>query len=305
MYKVAVLMSTYNGEKYLAEQIDSIFLQNNVDITLFIRDDGSSDGTIEIIRTYLNDNTNIKLDIAKNVGVGNSFMQLVYDVGDEFDFYAFADQDDIWLSDKLITAIAAIEPYNVPALYVSNQILVDSRLNKIGMRFDANPDITYKQTMCQNKATGCTMVWNKQLQKMLSEKNRRPSKELLNRRIHDVWVSMVAGVTGKIIYDPNGYILYRQHANNVVGVRKTNIINQWIKKIGDKNRRNGRSLLCKEIIRNYHDVLDSETRSDMQLYGNYNSSLKNKCRLITQGNITKYTGESRIGFALKVILGLV
>lgn len=305
MYKVAVLMSTYNGEKYITKQIDSILAQNNVAITLFIRDDGSSDSTVGIMQTYLKDNSNIKLDIAKNIGVGNSFMQLIYDVGDEFDYYAFADQDDVWLSEKLIKAIVKIEPYNIPTLYVSNQILVDSKLQKIGMRFDSDPDVTYKQTMCQNKATGCTMVWNKQLHKMLSEKKRRPAKELLNRRIHDVWVSMVAGVIGKVIYDSNGYILYRQHTNNVVGVRKTNIINQWIKKLGDKNRRNGRSLLCKEIIRNYQDVLDGETRSVMQLYANYNNSLKNKYRLITQGNITQYTGESQFGFALKVMLGLV
>ena len=99
--KVAILLATYNGEKYLREQIDSILKQNGVDLTLYVRDDGSTDGTIDLLKEYVVNTKAVKLDIGKNLGVGNSFMQLLYDCPNDFDFYAFSDQDDIWDENKL------------------------------------------------------------------------------------------------------------------------------------------------------------------------------------------------------------
>ena len=111
MDKVAILMSTYNGEKYLDEQIGSILAQEGVDVTLYIRDDGSSDRTAEIIKYYCKRYHNVSFTQGENLGVGNSFMQLVYDAKDVYDYYAFADQDDIWLRDKLSVLQANIEAY--------------------------------------------------------------------------------------------------------------------------------------------------------------------------------------------------
>lgn len=88
MHKVAVLMSTFNGDKYLREQIDSILAQEGVDLTLFIRDDGSSDCTIDIVREYLAREDNIVFCRGKNVGVGNSFMKLLYNCPDDYDYSA-------------------------------------------------------------------------------------------------------------------------------------------------------------------------------------------------------------------------
>lgn len=95
--KVIVLMSTYNGEKYLKEQIDSILNQVKVEVFLMIRDDGSSDNTIAILKEYERQNRNIKIIKGKNIGVGNSFMQLLYNSA-EAEYYAFADQDDVWVA---------------------------------------------------------------------------------------------------------------------------------------------------------------------------------------------------------------
>ena len=133
MYKVAVLMSTYNGEKYLREQIDSILAQEGVDVTLYIRDDGSSDSTIEIINEYLTKTNRIKFYIGENIGVGNSFMQLVYDCPEDYDYYAFSDQDDIWLTEKMQVAVDSLKEYSNPFLYCSNQILVDKNGKIIGL----------------------------------------------------------------------------------------------------------------------------------------------------------------------------
>ena len=96
MDKVAVLLSAYNGEKFLCEQIDSIMNQQNVDLDLYIRDDGSSYRTQEYLKQYVEQNDSIHLQNGCNLGVANSFMSLLYNVPNHYDYYAFADQDDIW-----------------------------------------------------------------------------------------------------------------------------------------------------------------------------------------------------------------
>lgn len=307
MLKVAVLMSTYNGEKFLREQIDSVLNQKGVNVTLFIRDDGSTDNTINIIKEYMSSHSNIKLSNGNNIGVGNSFMRLVYEAPSDYDYYAFADQDDVWLPEKLINALNMLEEGRGPKLYCSNQILVDARLNKIGMRYETNPDISYKQIMCQNKIAGCTMVWNKDLQALLSDETRRPSEELLARRIHDVWVAMVASIIGVIRYQNDGYILYRQHETNVVGVRKANIIKQWFEKLKDPTQRNGRSMLCREVYINYKDLIVSDSiKKQLDVYGNYINNKAYKKELFLKNNeLISHTGESLLGFKVKILLNLV
>ena len=305
MRSIAVAMSTYNGEIYIKEQIDSILNQKNVKVDLFIRDDGSKDRTLNILETYAKRWNNIHIVKGENLGVGNSFMELLYFVGCEYDYYSFADQDDVWLPDKLNQAIAKIKSNDKPYLYVSNQILVDKDLNKLKIRFEVQPSVSYKQILCQNNVSGCTMVWNKKLQKLLSDTNRKPSKALLKNRIHDVWVAMVAAVTGKIVYDENSYILYRQHENNVVGVRKHSIVKQWMKKIMDDSQRNGRSKLCKEIYEKFGDIVFNEKcKRDIDICGNYKNEWRKKIKLLCDSDITNYTGESVLGLRLKILLNL-
>ena len=95
-------MSTYNGEKYLSQQIDSILNQKEIDVHLFIRDDGSYDNTWKLLEEYKQKYEKINIISAKNVGVGNSFMNLLYSVPNIYDYYAFSDQDDIWEPNKII-----------------------------------------------------------------------------------------------------------------------------------------------------------------------------------------------------------
>ncbi|MCR4717193.1 MAG: glycosyltransferase, partial [Lachnospiraceae bacterium] len=164
MYKVAVLMSTYNGEKFIRDQVDSILNQAGVEVTLYVRDDGSTDRTAELIK----DVPGVKLTAGENVGVGNSFMQMVYDVPTTFDYYAFADQDDCWLSDKLMNAIYKIGDTDELKLYASNQTLVNASLDVIRDRYSTPPDYSYMQTICANRLAGCTFVWNNAFHNLIS-----------------------------------------------------------------------------------------------------------------------------------------
>ena len=300
---VAVLLSTYNGERFLKEQLESVLSQQNVELTLFVRDDGSVDHTLEILKKY---GDRIVLFEGTNIGVGNSFMYLLYRAGCGFDYYAFCDQDDIWREDKLSRAVGKLKRIpETPALYCSNQLLIDSSGTAIGSRFAEIPDLGFEQILNNNKLTGCTMVWNRELQKILSDEVRRPSEELLKKRIHDVWVAMVASVTGVIVFDEHCFIQYRQHEDNVVGAGGTDVISGWRKKIKDPSLRNGRSTLAKEILDKYSDlILDSNIKEILGYYAFYRS--EKKCRkMLLNGNISKYSGESALSTKAKILFRLV
>lgn len=297
-------MSTYNGSKYLREQIDSILRQEDANIHLFIRDDGSRDDTTRIIDEYINGNDSIHLILGENIGVGRSFMQLVYDTPNDYDYYAFSDQDDIWLPTKVKKAIACLKDKKV-ALYCSNQTLIDRSGEIISTRHDSEPSLTWEQAVCNNRLSGCTMVWTKCFQKIVSENNRRPSNELLENRIHDVWFSAVAGLIGNIYFDQESFILYRQHENNVVGVKKTNVVKQWGDKVRNKKLRNGRSKLCKELYTNFEDLIaDNKIKERLKLYAYYNQNAKMKLNMIRDRELEKYSADSLIGLKLKILIDL-
>ena len=306
MYKVAVLMSTYNGEKYLREQIDSILAQEGVEVTLYVRDDGSSDGTIGIVEEYLRDCKNVILTIGENMGVGNSFMQLVYDTPGDFDYYAFSDQDDIWLKEKIKVAIRKIDQKQGPVLYTSNQMLVDKTGNKLSLRYPENFEmpVSLETEYHNNMISGCTFVFNKRLKLLLAEDIRRPRVELLRKRIHDVWVANVASLYEGIVYDKNAYILYRQHENNVVGGYAHGHlydIKQKIKKLKNPNLRNGRSLISIELCRTFPEKV---VEHPLIYCCKDVFTLKSKLFLITHiKELKKYTSESYIGLIGKIILG--
>ena len=222
MHKVAVLISTYNGEKFFEEQLDSILKQEAVDVDVYIRDDGSEEKFINVLKKINNDKVHIAY--RENVGVGNSFMQLIYVVPEMYDFYALADQDDIWYKRKLIEAIECIKN-NRCSLYGSNQQLVDLNGNIGSKRYDEET-IVYTNSigiLQKNMIAGCTMVFPKTFLKVLREEQNRPSCELLKVRIHDVWIAMVASLYDGIFYDCRSFMLYRQHGSNLVGANTSGL----------------------------------------------------------------------------------
>lgn len=302
MSSVAVVMSTYNGEKYLREQLDSILAQSGVDVFLFVRDDGSHDGTHDILSEYESNYDNVTVEFAQNVGVGNSFMNALYSIPDTFDYYAFADQDDIWCDRKLAEAVALLQSSG-KALYASNQENVDKDGNSLGMRYSANMNIHIEPiaVISRNVLAGCTMVFTRDLFAKLTDESSRPSEELLRNRIHDVWVAAAASVNGGIVYDERSFIRYRQHGNNVVGAYDGGVKKKIKTKIGKlfhSSRRNGRSTLARELIKCFDSadkfplVADCARRKKRALWKNGKQ-------------LRSYTGESSFGFFLKVLFALV
>ena len=124
--KIAVLLSTFNGEKYLKEQIESILSQSHKDLILYIRDDGSSDNTKIILDNYASKDRRITIDYGRNIGYTRSFFEMLKVV--EADAYAFCDQDDLWMSDKLERANRILEKTRVPTLWFSNVNICDENM---------------------------------------------------------------------------------------------------------------------------------------------------------------------------------
>ena len=179
---IAILMSTYNGERYLREQIDSLLNQTYKDWKLYIRDDGSTDGTISIIESYMNDYPDLIIllkDDLGNLGSGRSFMRILSVV--DADYYMFCDQDDVWLPNKVIDTINVMRPLdveyeNLPICVFTDLSMCDNKLNIIqdylvrylGREPDRiNRNSFYRTFVFHSPVFGCTMMIN-QIAKTLS-----------------------------------------------------------------------------------------------------------------------------------------
>ena len=217
---VAVLLSTYNGEKYLKEQIDSVLAQKDVEVRIIIRDDGSHDSTIDILKDYQLTFPSIKCLFEDNVGAEMSFHCLCQFAKDNIiaDYYAFCDQDDVWETDKLKVAIKRLSscPHAWPCLYFSNLQMVDSHLQPIRQLFASGEVVISKQmALIQVFTYGCTCVFNRSA--LVSYCKADFSKELA----HDNWIYILCMYLGNVYYDNESHILYRQHGANISGAKVT------------------------------------------------------------------------------------
>lgn len=213
MENIAVLLSTYNGEKWVNEQLDSILHQKNVEVTLYIRDDGSTDKTVSIIKEYKEKYSNIVLWEEENIGWGKSFMELLSRVKGH-SFYCFADQDDIWLDNKLNRAIEMINKShtNSPMLYYSAMTLIDKEGKYIKKVQDYKPWSVGKNKISasciNNLCCGCVMVFNDGLRELCIIPKDKTNIS------HDTYIGAVAVTVGNIIYDKESFILHRIHEKN-------------------------------------------------------------------------------------------
>lgn len=220
--KLRVLMSTYNGEKYLREQLDSIlsqtlFQQSDWETELVVRDDGSTDRTCEILAEYTHKFPEITYHVCDNIGVIASFFELIQSTPDDVDLVALSDQDDVWFEDKLECAAEALckQDAGKPLLYCSMSQPVDEQLNPIkGIFFAENLRPSFGNALVENICTGCTAVFNREMVHLIQ--CQKPEFTAM----HDWWLYLLASCFGEVIYDPVPHMYYRQHAGNTVGVRK-------------------------------------------------------------------------------------
>ena len=160
--RVQILLSTYNGEKFLEEQLESILNQKgDFLLKILVRDDGSRDGTLEILEKY---SKKIEMQIIRgeNIGVNNSLRELFMNCDIDCDYFAISDQDDVWLENKLQTAIESLSKNeNKLKMFASRSLVTDINMNVVGKTQDPGNRLSYYNAMVQNVCPGHTQVFNK------------------------------------------------------------------------------------------------------------------------------------------------
>lgn len=208
---VHILVSTYNGRSFVAEQLDSLLAQDYAEIRIHVRDDGSSDGTQDLVAKYAGRDGRLSLQRGDNVGVIASFLSLLAAAPAEADaFYAFCDQDDVWNPDKVSRAVSRLTASGDPAacLYFSRLRYVDAHLHSIGVS-PAPRRLGFGNAAVENVVTGCTAVIGSGLRRLMLEAS--PDDMIL----HDWWAYLLASALGTLVFDDTATMKYRQHGANV------------------------------------------------------------------------------------------
>lgn len=223
---LTILMATYNGEKFIAAQLESLRAQTFSDWCLWIRDDGSSDDTVEIIRRCAVQDERVRLLPADGMrlGAARNFSSLMERFSADSQYTMFCDQDDVWQPEKIAVTLAEMHEMEkrfgaeTPILVHTNLSVTDSDLNLLPPSFwhyqGLNPEIrSLNRLLVQNNVTGCTAMANRALATMAGH---MPPQAIM----HDWWLALIAAAFGRIGYVARTTMLYRQHGGNDVGAKR-------------------------------------------------------------------------------------
>lgn len=291
--KVQILMSTYNGERFIRKQLDSIVNQD-YEISLLIRDDGSSDSTVKIIKEYQERYSYITLVEGVNIGVVKSFFELLRNSDPEADYYSLADQDDIWFTDKISRAVRKLGEMDnkKPCLYCARQTLIDCDDNILDVKMkEVHIRPGFGNAIVENIATGCTCVINKKLRDIAA------SYEPEYTVMHDWWLYMLAAYMGEIYFDDAPCMYYRQHGSNTMGSR-TNYIEEFKERV--KRFSANKNKLYRQLAAfNERYSLDGENKEIVDMVLGHKKSLRNRVRCIVSKKI--YRQRKLDNFIFKVL----
>ncbi len=302
--RLAVLMATYNGEKYLQEQIESILRQQtDVPFDLIVRDDGSKDRTVEILEAYQKDGK-LRYYAGENAGAAKGFIQLLRDNAG-YELYAFADQDDEWLPGKLQKGIDAVRGASAPTLYCTNAALVDSELNSLGRNTHRErPTYNLVSMLClASCAQGCTSVFNEALARVMRE---HPMPDVFI--MHDSLLTCVCAlIGGTVIYDHEPSMHYRMHGSNVFGMSTAKqgvmkVIKSRLKEITTPQKVSMYAQ-AKGILDTYADVISAENQAVCRTVIRAEKSLGARLRLVFDKNLKHDTLNKTITKKLTILLG--
>ena len=293
---VLVLLATYNGEKYLVPQIDSILAQKEVDISILIADDCSQDKTLEIIQKHYGLEERISFYVNKNnLGYSKNYMTLMKNVSlYKYDYICLSDQDDVWLDNKVISGINMIrrEKDNIPVLYSSNLTAVNAKLKTIKTMYH-NDIIT--DNALESYCTGCTIIFNNPALALIKE---YPMDKV--DLPHDYIIKNIALTCGKYIYDSNSYIQYRQHSHNQIGVNDTHKFEKRVRKFF-KPSDHHYSNLYKNIREVYGLALLKQYDGVTFTMANYRNKLSCYLRLLFTNKYRKNTFSDNFAFKIAIL----
>ncbi len=295
---IGIVLCTYNGEKYIARQIESILNQTDTNWHLIISDDASSDGTVEILRQFRDAHPDKIELIIRRDGFRSAckhFLRMIYTQCPRYNYIMCADQDDIWKRDKIRISRRlmhkAEKKYggDMPILIHTDSNVVDENENAIAHSFmryqNANPkNNTLNHLLVQNVVTGAAMIINKPLSMLLD-----PPPE--NAYMHDEWMALIASCFGVILYSDRKTYMYRQHSKNLLGAKKAGLIKETIYRLtdssADKNSRDNYKRLYEQAKDFRNIYLESLTANQLEVLDAF-IAMKDMNRFDKIKNIIKY-----------------
>jgi len=296
-------MSTYNGDRYLENQIDSLLAQEGVEVEILARDDGSKDRTLEILEEYKGAKSNFDYYIGENLGPAGSFLDLMKHAPTA-DYYALCDQDDTWLPDKLKIAVEAIQQRkyedNTPILYYGMPRFADNdgKLLK-GPRGIYEKSLDFPSCLIKSNSTGCTMVFNRELLELINSKTPGPIT------MHDEWLHKVClAVGGTLIYDEDVHILYRQHGGNTIGGQLSlwKVLKRYWKTFANPDCI--RSKCIKSVVDSFGDKMSPQDCEMAEKVASYKDSFENRIKLLLDKGIKTEYPKRNFMFKLAVLWGI-
>lgn len=303
---ICLLMATYNGERFLTEQLQSIENQTHKNWRLVISDDGSSDNTLVIAKQFQEKWGSDRLEIRQGPQQGfcQNFLSMACDSNIRADLYGFSDQDDVWMIDKLSRAVAYLnenKDSQLPIVYCGRTEIVDENLNSISLSPKFSLPRSFRNAIVQSIAGGNTMIFNHATKKILEQTG------MLQVASHDWWLYQIAkGAGGVVFYDPQPSLLYRQHSNSIIGSNasfkdKINRINGVLRgRFKDWNTINYVAL-CK-----IKHLLTQDNQDILDTFGRFRGAkLKDRIRLLEVCGLYRQTWQGTLSLWLATILNKI
>jgi len=269
---VLIIMSTYNGAKYLEKQLESIYNQTYKNFRLFVRDDGSSDGTVEILKRYETKGA-LTLTCGENIGFVKSFFWLLKNAP-EADYYSFSDQDDEWFDFQIERAVDILSKndFTAPSLYFSDFDICDADLNSCERRTTKSNELSFVESLADgNRTVGFTCLISGSFKDLVVKAD--PG----NLFSHDHFMYILSFLAGTQIYDRVSTAKYRRHGKNASQSRSEFFrlqlwrVKNFLLKNNDRFRK-----MYNEILSNYPEFLDDEKKRILLSFVRDYNSLRNR-----------------------------
>lgn len=298
---VQILLSTYNGEKYLREQLDSFLRLDGFDrVSVLIRDDGSSDGTRAILEEY-RERHGFRIIWGENLGVSRSVYELLKASDPACQLFAISDQDDVWLPHKLVAAESRFSDSDpdMPMLYSAPSVITDAQARPIGMSTIPRRPAGFYNAMIENVAPGHTQVLNRALV------DRLILSEPEYFYIIDYWIYLVAGAFGKVVVSDDRSVLHRQHGGNAVGYEPDPFRNfrKRVRRVARSVGQNPIPLQLQELQRLYGDMLPSGQRIDLDRFFTCQDSMISRLLYIMSTPVYRQSRLDTLIFKMMYLTG--
>jgi glycosyltransferase involved in cell wall biosynthesis len=298
---LTVVLSTFNGEKYLKQLLDSVMAQTYPHVRLLIRDDGSTDGTREILAEYCQ-STEVRVIHGENVGVARSFWMLLREAVPHSDYVAFCDQDDVWLPEKMSRAVGMLDesvPPSTPGLYCATYYLTDENLTVLRRAVMVRKGPSFENALVECIVTGCTAVLNAAGASLVA------SHVPQSPTIHDWWMYIVLSALGTVVADDFPALYYRQHGSNTVGVA-ANPWEQFMRRVRRFNQAGPvsiRTQMALEFKGLYGDLLDERKQSILNDFIEGRRTMFGRAGYALTGAVRRQTIPDEVIMRLLIALG--